>query len=69
MQKVSNCPVCGKQIELIPDPNDPTKEAGFCNHGAPGTIAHCVISQPAAPELEPAPARVEVWSKNKGDKA
>jgi hypothetical protein len=50
MQQVSNCPVCGKQIELIPDPNDPKKVNGYCNHGVTGTIAHAVISQPAEPE-------------------
>jgi hypothetical protein len=50
MPKVSKCPVCGREIEIVPDPNDPAREVGFCNHGAAGYVATCVISQPAEPE-------------------
>jgi hypothetical protein len=47
MPKVNKCPVCNKPVELVPDPNDPQRVVGLCNHGEAWNPPQIVISQPA----------------------
>jgi hypothetical protein len=39
----TTCPDCGREIELLPDPQDITKVQGFCNVKG---VRRCVISMP-----------------------
>jgi hypothetical protein len=64
MQQVNECPICHKQIELIPDPEDKTRLLGFCGH-TPGGFPQRVIDVPAPVVQDPA---VD-FKKSKGVKA
>jgi hypothetical protein len=56
MPKANECPVCGKPVEIVEMPDDPSKLAGYCAHW-PGALPRCVIVLPnpdyKAPEPEP----------------
>jgi hypothetical protein len=56
MTSKSYCPICNKEIKLVPKPGDPTRVQGFCNHGDVRILAQPVIEMNAdqkAPVKQP----------------
>jgi hypothetical protein len=50
-----DCPICHKQVELVPKPDGSGRMQAFCNHGI-GLPPRCVIeinAEPVAPAAKP----------------
>lgn len=51
-----SCPVCNKLVEIVVDPTDPSKLAGYCAH-FPGALPKNVFSAPNPDYKAPEPVK------------